>query len=381
MRGAIAMGIVVVSLGGVFAVALNACQVDTHTIVCERTGLRCSDSLVCSGDHSVCIEPERKCGDGTHDPDEMCDDGNVTGGDGCSADCQSDERCGNGVLDTVAGEECDFARPEDRDHCSSSCKLERCGNGTVDREEECDSSGMDSMMCTFDCKISRCGDGHLNRAADELCDSGGQDVPDCNGRLCTLPTCGDFYTNRAAHEQCDSGAADMPGCNGNTAPEPVRCQFPRCGDGYVNPTFTPPKASTPEECDDGPNNDDQRSNACRTNCHAPHCGDDTVDDGEECDDGTRNSDTAPNACRASSCLRAFCGDGVVDSGNPLREECDNGADNSDSLPDACRKSCHRASCGDGVLDTGEDCEPGVVACPSASQTCRASGANRCHCTL
>src|SRR5262249_23289588 len=38
---------------------------------------------------------------------EVCDDHNNTSGDGCSADCLSDETCGNGVLDGVRLEQCD----------------------------------------------------------------------------------------------------------------------------------------------------------------------------------------------------------------------------------------------------------------------------------
>ena len=47
------------------------------------------------------------CGDGTVDPGEQCDDGNLVNGDGCDANCQSEEpaECGNGVLE--GGEECD----------------------------------------------------------------------------------------------------------------------------------------------------------------------------------------------------------------------------------------------------------------------------------
>lgn len=46
-----------------------------------------------------------RCGDGVRDPGEACDDGNIIGGDGCSADCHSTEICGNGIVDP--GEECD----------------------------------------------------------------------------------------------------------------------------------------------------------------------------------------------------------------------------------------------------------------------------------
>ena len=45
------------------------------------------------------------CGNGEIDLSEVCDDGNTLSGDGCSADCESDETCGNGQVDL--GELCD----------------------------------------------------------------------------------------------------------------------------------------------------------------------------------------------------------------------------------------------------------------------------------
>lgn len=50
--------------------------------------------------------------------------GTPQGGDGCSADCRSDERCGNGVID--AGEDCDDGDTDDGDGCDSSCVFESC---------------------------------------------------------------------------------------------------------------------------------------------------------------------------------------------------------------------------------------------------------------
>lgn len=66
------------------------------------------------------------CGNGRMDPTEACEDGNVVGGDGCSADCASTETCGNGVTDPFKGEICDDG---DLDHLQhdgcSTCVLEQ----------------------------------------------------------------------------------------------------------------------------------------------------------------------------------------------------------------------------------------------------------------
>ncbi len=64
------------------------------------------------------------CGDGIKDSDEVCDDGNRTPGDGCAADCNSNETCGNGYADALVGETCDDGNTVTRDGCSSTCLIE-----------------------------------------------------------------------------------------------------------------------------------------------------------------------------------------------------------------------------------------------------------------
>ena len=65
------------------------------------------------------------CGDRIVDANEACDDGNTTGSDGCSANCLSNEKCGDGVVDLAANEQCDDGvRGISGDGCSSQCKVE-----------------------------------------------------------------------------------------------------------------------------------------------------------------------------------------------------------------------------------------------------------------
>jgi cysteine-rich repeat protein len=65
------------------------------------------------------------CGDGVIEPGEICDDGNLVSGDGCSANCQSVETCGNGIVDFAIGEQCDEGVPGlTGDSCSSACTAE-----------------------------------------------------------------------------------------------------------------------------------------------------------------------------------------------------------------------------------------------------------------
>ncbi|PKN23497.1 MAG: hypothetical protein CVU65_13985 [Deltaproteobacteria bacterium HGW-Deltaproteobacteria-22] len=116
--------------------------------------------------------------------------------------------------------------------------------------------------------------------------------------------------------------------------------------------------------------------ACDEECDcAPthECGNQVVEQayGEECDLGYMNSFEPGAACRPD-CLRAGCGDGILDPD----EECDDGTANSNTLADACRQIvnpeymnsidtpdepqyfCRQAFCGDGVVDAQEQCDDG-----------------------
>jgi cysteine-rich repeat protein len=90
---------------------------------------------------------------------------------------------------------------------------------------------------------------------------------------------------------------------------------------------------------------------------ARFCGDNGLDEdrNEQCDEGLDNSDTVSDACRVS-CQLPTCGDGVTDV--LAGEECDDGANNSDLVADACRTTCILPTCGDGTSDGNEECDDG-----------------------
>jgi cysteine-rich repeat protein len=96
---------------------LAACSGMPDLTACHAT--RVSDGVCFDG---VCIVAG--CGNGELEPGELCDDGNRIDGDGCSADCQSKEICGDGFLDKNHGEQCDDGNTLGRDGCSSVCTLE-----------------------------------------------------------------------------------------------------------------------------------------------------------------------------------------------------------------------------------------------------------------
>jgi len=84
------------------------------------------------------------CGDGIKAANEECDDGNVVGGDGCSAMCKiehgytctlnyEDEKCINGT-------------------CTSIC-FATCGDGIVAQEEECDDGNSFQGDGCYNCEL------------------------------------------------------------------------------------------------------------------------------------------------------------------------------------------------------------------------------------
>ncbi len=359
------------------------------------------------------------CGDGFLDrTSEACDDGNTTDGDGCSADCSSDETCGNGIRDEVTGELCDDGNTADGDTCRSDCLSDyRCGNGIVDttadgatRDEVCDDGNtVNGDGCSATCESDEsCGNGIVDTAAGEVCDDGNmEDGDDCSADCSVSLLCGNGTLDGA--EECDDGNTDPgDGCDGS-------CRMERCGNGRID---------AGEDCDDGNTDDnDGCTAACAFTCSADEdCADTDICDGAEtCSDpGTATSTCAdPSApapdgtacgtgliCVSGGCVASACGDGVVGAG----EQCDDGniadgdgcdndctftcsadADCSDSNPCTgmetcsspgtgssacvagtplgegascgtgmiCRSGvCAAAGCGDGVVTAPEDCDDG-----------------------
>jgi cysteine-rich repeat protein len=321
-----------------------------------------------------------RCGDAIVDPaaGEVCDDGGRVGGDGCAADCASDETCGNGLVDYLEGEACDegAANSDLPDAaCRTDCQPGRCGDEILDEGagERCD-DGNDAAGdgCSPDCaSTEQCGNGLLDLAGadavpgtsdDEYCDDGNPDTTD-GCIACAFAGCGDGYV-WAATEQCDAGAA-----NSSTPDAACRttCELPRCGDGTIDPGLG-------ELCDDGTATADLPNARCRLGeldparrCRFRACGDGIVDTlfGEACDDGNAS---ATDAC-LPTCAAARCGDGFVRAGV---EVCDDG---NQLGGDGCAATCaSREVCGDGIVDLGEECDDGNVLDDDACRTtCRLNG--------
>jgi fibro-slime domain-containing protein len=196
------------------------------------------------------------CGNGTlNPPAETCDDGNRTGGDGCSPDCKTETdwicptpgrpcvytvACGDGLI--AGAETCDDHNTTAGDGCDASCRLEpgwtcpqtgarcvpRCGDGTKLGFEQCDDGNTAAADgCSEACRVEP-----------------GFACP-TPGAACHRTTCGDRV--KEGGEACDDGNTyGGDGCGADCRSEPVcagtnGCTSP-CGDGLKLPG---------EACDDG----------------------------------------------------------------------------------------------------------------------------------
>ena len=125
-----------------------------------------------------------KHGDGRISGNETCDDNNTLGNDGCSANCLSNESCGNGTVDAAAGEVCDDSNTANGDGCSANClSNEQCGNGYIDalEGEECgDNGNSNGDGCSSTGQIEgaggSCGDSVIDPGED--CDDGNSTAGD-----------------------------------------------------------------------------------------------------------------------------------------------------------------------------------------------------------
>jgi fibro-slime domain-containing protein len=138
---------------------------------------------------SVCREV---CGNGVISRSETCDDGelNGTGYNVCADDCTPGPRCGDAAVNDVT-EACDNGLNLDRystsaSACGPGCtRPSFCGDAVVDSSfgEQCDDGANDNAYggCSDTCKLGpRCGDGEVN--GSEECDDGNR----VNGDGCNL---------------------------------------------------------------------------------------------------------------------------------------------------------------------------------------------------
>jgi hypothetical protein len=289
----------------------------------DDAGERCTESDVDSD------------GDGRCDIEDLCpdaDDEADADGDGFPDAC---DKCGDGVLDTSAGETCDPGLLDMA--CPSSCADdESCTRDTLaGNVASCDVVCINELITTPFNEDGCCPQG-ANNTNDSECE----------------PSCGNGVTEST--ESCDPGGLESA-CPSACDDESACTDDDRSGDPDecdVTCTFTPITALVDGDlcCPPGANN------TTDSDC-SPACGNGTIESGETCDppescptdceDGDActqdTSGGAPQncdvACTNAPIVLPFNGDGC----------CPAGANNTNDIECA-------PVCGNGIVESGEQCD-------------------------
>jgi cysteine-rich repeat protein len=253
------------------------------TTVNVADGTACNDGSSSTGDdhcsQGSCVGTpiEPQCGDGVRNPGEECDDGNAVSGDGCSVTCRL-ERCGDGTIQPNLGEWCDDGNLNSGDGCRSDCTPELCGDGIEDIGEQCeDGNVLSGDGCSSTCRIETCGDGIIQPERGEECDDTNLRNGDGCSAECLSEVCGNDRLDFG--EACDDGNREG---GDDCTPD---CMIPGCGNGLL---------AEDEQCDDG---NAVSGDGCDSNCTETACGNGVVTEGELCDDGnTEDGDGCNGSC-------------------------------------------------------------------------------------
>ncbi|MDI3290033.1 DVUA0089 family protein [Polyangium sp. 15x6] len=161
------------------------------------------------------------CGDGILAGSEVCDDGNLTSGDGCSASCVIEQgyqcagspsvcalSCGDGTINGT--DVCDDGNKNSGDGCSATCAIEQgytctgtpsvcttsCGNGTINGTDACDdgntvSGDGCSSVCLLEPNYKCIGTPNVCTKVEQYCNDGidndGDTLIDAADSDCTIP--------------------------------------------------------------------------------------------------------------------------------------------------------------------------------------------------
>jgi len=363
----------------------------------------------------------QKCGDGVVQANqgEVCDDGGVQGGDGCSATCNVEasykcagepsvciKHCGDGTLDTALGEECDDLGVLAGDGCDAACKVE---SGWVCRGEP--------SLCKHGLRLTRCPE--LTAVAGDP--AGVDDImtvvsPYAVGDVNVDVDIGDRWseglevrlvapnaTTVLLHNHSAGNVASV-GIQGNYDQTLLPAVPMTAFDGLlaagtwhlkVVETWWMSNASlhcwtlnieTAGICGNGTCEGDLNETCagCPGDCPCSTCPNGLIEAtaGERCDDGgSAAGDGCSSKCQVEAGFKCqgqpsvcilHCGDGIID--RALGETCDDGGiANGDGCSAACLvEATYKCSgqpsvcivhCGDGVIDTalGETCDDNNVA--------------------
>ncbi|HLC47378.1 MAG TPA: DUF4215 domain-containing protein [Candidatus Nanoarchaeia archaeon] len=374
-------------------------------------GEECDDGNAFNNDacNNQCLKTS--CGDSTvQNPNgfsiaEQCDDGNIVSGDGCSVSCQS-EICGDGIINDGNAEQCDGSALGGNScadvgafvsggtlSCNADCTFNTaiciqaltCGNNVLETGigEECDGAATTPAngACTG-CNVI-CNNGFYETAT-HTCST-------CTASQWTCDAVWGACISGTQSRVCTLSSPDYSTCGTTGKPaESQSCQL--CGNSAVE---------AGETCDDGNavGNDgcssvcaEESGWICTENAQGlssciTTCGDGLIRGSEPCDDGnTNNADSCLNTCISSR-----CGDRVKKTTSPT-EGCDDGCggnsctaiDNGDGCSSVCAEEygwiCNEdaqgfssctTTCGDGLKAAIEACDDGdITGGDGCSSTCQ-----------
>jgi hypothetical protein len=299
--------------------------------------------------------------------------------DGCcparcnsSTDADCSGRCGNGVIETTLGEECEVTAPAG---APDSCPT-KCDDHNPCTEDHLVSAGTCAARCVFiPITAFRAGDGCCppSVGANFYLDA------DC------APRCGDGVVERPI-EVCDYAAGRTTTGGSGGCPGPGTCPS---GDACTNYVFTGRADTCSAACVAMPISacaDDDK--CCPAGCSAANdndcptiCGDSIVETGESCDRAITTG--AVGACPRS------CDDGnacTFDQASGSTENCSRSCSHSPvtgCIPDdgCCPPGCSEVNdrdcsptCRDGHIGAGETCDPPSTcptSCPDDGDPCTA----------
>jgi cysteine-rich repeat protein len=311
------------------------------------------------------------CGDGILDPGEQCDvptclngtlckNNSDCGGerclprDGhgrCNSSCEK-EKCGDNIVHSMYGEECDDGNTFNDDGCSRLCKVElfSCGDGIVQALGLDGAAGVKGVDDDHD-KDSGGGTDEGDEkwwpgSDDEECDYAAPSAKECPGGgavLCTMEGL-DGSPGFAGVDDDGDGVIDDPSEHLWPDSDDETCNLGACNLASDTCLFGGFRCESDADC----------ITPCITTCtescrkKVNLCGDGYRENGEQCDDGNRtNGDGCSMYCEADRL--DLCGNGVVNVA--VGEECDQGhlLSTLECTP-YCRNPNPAPMCGDGHKD-------------------------------
>jgi cysteine-rich repeat protein len=165
-----------------------------------QTATECDDANACNGTETC--STSGACEAGTNAADKTpCTVAGATGNHYCNAGNCAPSRCGDGVVDAAAQEQCDDANAINGDGCEEDCKFTCSGNPACDNMNPCDGAE------TCDPAQHKCTAG-LNAADGSSCGTGRV----CRQGSCVPVGCGNGV--KEGTEECDDrNTVEGDGCD------------------------------------------------------------------------------------------------------------------------------------------------------------------------